>query len=204
MRIVGSVIARIGSKRLTYKNLLPYRGEPLVLRAVRKLIKCSAIEAVVVSTDSELIARTCMEEGVSILWRPESLAGDEVASIPVFQHIVDNHPCDLHINYNCNFPECEESVILQAIEVATRTGEALSNPYAVWAQSKECLQNYGDPFRITATVFDSSQVHPLDVHTMNDLLQVHRENQSGIELPAQEKKQFPVKSHDFGPIIRND
>ena len=115
MRIVGSVIARIGSKRLTYKNLLPYRGEPLVLRAVRKLIKCPAIEAVVVSTDSELIARTCMEEGVSILWRPESLAGDEVASIPVFQHIVDNHPCDLHINYNCNFPECEESVIIRSI-----------------------------------------------------------------------------------------
>ena len=95
MKIIGSVIARLGSKRLTYKNLLPYKGEPLVLRAVRKLVNCSAIDEVVLSTDSELIARTCIHEGVRILWRPESLAGDQVASVPVFQHIVENFDCDL-------------------------------------------------------------------------------------------------------------
>ena len=95
MKVVGSVIARIGSKRLTYKNLLPYKGEPLVLRAVRKLLDCRGVHEVVLSTDSELIARTCMEEDVRILWRPEHLAGDDIASVPVFQHIVEHHQCDL-------------------------------------------------------------------------------------------------------------
>ena len=64
MKIVGSVIARLGSKRLTYKNLLPYQGEPLVLRAVRKLLKNENVDLVVLSTDSELIARTRR-----IIWR---------------------------------------------------------------------------------------------------------------------------------------
>ena len=190
MKIIGSVIARLGSKRLTYKNLLPYKGEPLVLRAVRKLVNCSAIDEVVLSTDSELIARTCAHENVRVLWRPESLAGDQVASIPVFQHIVENFDCDLHVNYNCNFPECEESVVLQAIDLAKKTGEALSNPFAVWAQTRDCLDNYIDPFNITAALFDTEKVHPLDIHPMDDLLQAHREHQDLICPPS-------LKKHDL-------
>jgi CMP-2-keto-3-deoxyoctulosonic acid synthetase len=180
MIILGSVIARLGSKRLTYKNLLPYKGEPLVVRALRKLLESGSIDRVVLSTDSELIARTCLMDGVEILYRPEDLSGDEVASIPVFKHIVKNFPCDIHVNYNCNFPECELSVIDQAISIAQETGEALSNPFAVWAQSKECLVNYGDPFKITATQFDAQGTHPLDIHTMKDLLEVHRVHQSNF------------------------
>ena len=187
MKIIGSVIARLGSKRLTYKNLLPYKGEPLVLRAVRKLVNCSAIDEVVLSTDSELIARTCAHENVRVLWRPESLAGDQVASIPVFQHIVENFDCDLHVNYNCNFPECEESVVLQAIDLAKETGEALSNPFAVWAQTRDCLDNYVNPFDIKASLFDTTGVHPLDIHTMDDLLDAHREHQV-LDLPPAKKK----------------
>ena len=107
MRIIGSVIARIGSKRLAYKNLLPYKGVPLVRHALIKLLDASLFDEIVLSTDSELIARTCTDlKNVSILKRPDQLASDSVASIPVFQHIVQNFPCDLHLNYNCNFPEC--------------------------------------------------------------------------------------------------
>ena len=180
MKIVGSVIARLGSKRLTYKNLLPYQGEPLVLRAVRKLLENENVDLVVLSTDSELIARTCLIDGVEILFRPPSLSGDEVASIPVFQHILEHFPCDIHINYNCNFPECEQSVINKTIAVAKETGEALSNPYAAWAQTSKCLSSYGDPFQITATQFDAPEVHSLDVHTMDDLLEVHRVHQNSF------------------------
>ena len=178
MRIVGSVIARAGSKRLPFKNLFPYKGEPLVLRAVKKLIRCGLFSNIVLSTDCELTARTCREvEKLSLLKRPDELATDEVGSIPVFQHIVENFPCDIHLNYNCNFPECSETVFSEAISIAQKSGEALSEPYAVWAQSKDCLENYGDPFKITAKVFQSKKIHPLDIHTYDDLLNVHQENQ---------------------------
>ena len=182
MRIIGSVIARIGSKRLAYKNLLPYKGVPLVRHALIKLLQASLFDEVVLSTDSELIARTCTDlKNVSIIKRPDQLASDSVASIPVFQHIVQNFPCDLHLNYNCNFPECPNEVFEQAIELAQKTGESLSVPYAVWAQTKSCLKNYGDPFKITAKTFDSKNIFPLDIHTMTDLIEMHRVNQAPFD-----------------------
>lgn len=178
MRIIGSVIARIGSKRLTYKNLLPYKGVPLVLRAVRRLISFERIDQVVLSTDNELIARTCMEEKISILRRPDSLAQDKIPSIPVFQHIVEHFPCDIHLNYNCNFPECPKSVFDEAIDLCIKTGESLSDPFAVWTQSYEKLKDYGNPMEITADKFKVKNLHALDVHTMNDLLEAHRVHQN--------------------------
>ena len=88
---------------------------------------------------------------------------------------------DLHLNYNCNFPECSNNVFEQAITLAQRSGESLSVPYAVWAQTNECLQNYGDPFQITAKTFDSKDISPLDIHTMDDLLEAHRAKQSSFD-----------------------
>ena len=182
MNIVGSVIARAGSKRLPFKNLLPYKGTPLVRHALIKLIDSALFSKVVLSTDCELIARTCMDlTNIEILKRPDSLAMDDTASIPVFQHISKNFPCDIHLNYNCNLPECPIDVFCEAISLTTTNGEALSSPYAVWTQSRECLENYGDPFNITADIFEVPDLYPLDIHSQSDLLQTHRDHQ--IDLP---------------------
>ena len=178
MDIVGSVIARAGSKRLPFKNLLPYKGIPLVRHALTKLIDSELFNKVVLSTDCELIARTCMDlTNIEILKRPDTLALDDTASIPVFQHISKNFPCDIHLNYNCNFPECPIDVFREAISLTTIKGEALSCPYAVWAQSRECLENYGDPFNITADIFKVPDLYPVDIHSQSDLLQTHRDHQ---------------------------
>ncbi len=175
MKIIGSVIARLGSKRLTYKNLLPYKGEPLVLRAVRKLLSSQLFDEVVLSTESELIAYTCMNEpGLRILKRPPALCEDNIPSIPVFQHIMRHFPGDLHLNYNCNFPECPDSAFVRAIELANEKDESLSVPYAVWAQTQNCLDHYGDPFKITAQRFEAEGIGETDIHAMEDLVAVHR------------------------------
>jgi|TARA_B100001093_G_scaffold482906_1_gene514955 CMP-2-keto-3-deoxyoctulosonic acid synthetase len=181
LRIVASVIARLGSKRLAYKNLLPYQGVPLVLRAIRKLKQSEMFDEIVLSTESELIARTCIHEEIRILRRPRELSGDEVGSIPVFQHIVEHVPCDIHLNYNCNFPECDESVFEQALTICQEQGEALSVPYAVWAQTRKCLDSYGDSKRITATQFKTDQVFDLDIHTVEDLITTHQSHQVKLE-----------------------
>jgi len=180
VKIVGSVIARLGSKRLPYKNLLPFDGVPLARRAVDFLLRCPEVDVVVVSTESELIARTCLGTGAEILRRPLDLAGDEVASVPVFQHVVECFPCDLHVNYNCNFPVCDPVVVTRAVDLAKRTGEALSEPFAVWAQTRERLENYGDPFEISATRFKDDHICGIDVHQEEDLLRAHRLHQQGF------------------------
>ncbi|MBC2606924.1 cytidylyltransferase domain-containing protein [Pelagicoccus albus] len=180
MYVVGSIIARLGSKRLAYKNLLPFAGKPLVGLGVEILRQAKLVDEIVVSTESELIARVALDFGATVLRRPAELAGDDVPSVPVFQHIVEHHHCDVHVNFNINFPMCDPAVIDRAVELAARDGEALSKPFAVWAQSVERLANYEDPFKIPSamrSIFDDVRAGPLDVHTEQDLLDTYRASQ---------------------------
>lgn len=199
MRVVGSIIARLGSKRLPYKNLLPFGGMPLVGLGIEKLKLSSLVDSVVVSTESELIGRVALAYGVEVLRRPEELAGDEIPSIPVFQHVVANYPCDLHVNYNVNFPLCHPEVIDRAIGIALGKGESLSVPYAVWAQTRECLENYSDPWNITAFRFRDERAGEIDLHTEEDLLEIYRQCQG--ELPGWDDTNKSLVTPRECPII---
>lgn len=180
MKVIGSVIARLGSKRLRYKNILPFGGVPMLGLGIQKLHAASLVDEVVVSTESEIIARTAYDFGATILRRPPELARDNVPSIPVFQHLMENFPGAIHVNLNINFPLCDPSVINRAVEIAATTGEALSVPFAVWAQTYDCLQQYGDPWQITATRFDDPRAGPLDIHEEADLLASMRHHQGSL------------------------
>lgn len=179
MHVVGSIIARLGSKRLTYKNLMPFDGKPLVGLGIEKLRQARRVDEIVVSTESELIARVALDFGATVLFRPPELAGDEVPSIPVFQHLTEQYPCDVHLNFNVNFPLCQPEVIDRAVELALVNGEALSNPYAAWALTSERLKTYGDHRKISAHSheFEDERAGGIDIHTLEDLLKTYREKQ---------------------------
>jgi CTP:molybdopterin cytidylyltransferase MocA len=185
MHVVGSIIARLGSKRLAYKNLLPFEGKPLLGLGIEKLRKAKRVDEIVVSTESELIARVALDFGATVLARPDELAWDDVPSIPVFQHLVEHYPCDLHVNFNINFPLCDPAVIDRAVELAALNGESLSRPYAAWAQTQSYLENYGDPVRISAHdhEFKDDRAGKIDIHTLEDLLETYRLKQG--ERPAE-------------------
>jgi CMP-N-acetylneuraminic acid synthetase len=182
MHVVGSIIARLGSKRLPYKNLLPFAGKPLVGLGIEILRRATRVQQIVVSTESELIARIAHDFGATVLRRPPELAADNVPSVPVFQHILENFPCDVHVNFNINFPLCDPAVIDRAVEVASEKGEALSVPYAAWAQTAERLRNYGNPWapEKKACLFDDARAGQVDVHTIDDLLAVYRLKQGPL------------------------
>lgn len=183
MHVVGSIIARLGSKRLPYKNILPFAGKPLVGLGIEILRRTKLVNEIVVSTESELIARIAHDFGATVLRRPAELAADNVPSVPVFQHIVAHHPCDVHVNFNINLPTCAPEVIDRAIELAVEKQEALSVPYAAWAQTADWLRNYGDPWKIleSAFLFKDPRAGTTDVHTIDDLLGVYREAQGPLE-----------------------
>ncbi len=185
MHVVGSIIARLGSKRLIYKNLLPFEGKPLLGLGIEKLREAKRVDEIVVSTESELIARVALDFGATVLARPNELALDDVPSVPVFQHLVQQFPCDVHVNFNINFPLCDPTVIDRAVELAVLNGEALSRPYAAWAQTRACLESYGDPVEISAHnhEFEDAQAGKIDIHTLGDLLESYRLNQG--ERPAE-------------------
>ena len=183
MHVVGSIIARLGSKRLTYKNLLPFRGKPLLGLGIEILRGAARVDEVVVSTESELIARVARDFGATVLRRPDELAADGVPSVPVFQHIIEHFPCDVHVNFNVNFPLCDPAVVDRAVELAVEKGEALSTPFAAWAQTAERLRHYGDPWapETKAFLFGDDRAGAIDVHSLEDLLAVYRLRQGEIE-----------------------
>jgi CMP-2-keto-3-deoxyoctulosonic acid synthetase len=175
--VVGSIIARLGSKRLAYKNLLPFFGTPLVVHGIHILMQAGSVDKIVLSTESELIARQVSHlPEVTVIMRPQSLAGDGVPSVDVFRHIVELEPCDIHVNYNMNYPLCHPAVIDRAVQEAQSAdnGESLSLPAAAWAQTAKALAEYQDPHTITATLFDDDRVEDIDVHTLEDLIKAHQ------------------------------
>lgn len=170
MEVVGSIIARLGSKRLHYKNLLPFGGVPMLGLGIQKLKQSKRVTKIVVSTESELVARIARDFDVIILQRPQSLAEDNVPSIPVFQHILQHYPADVHVNLNINFALCDYRVIDRAVDIAVEQGEALSQPYAVWAQRADRLMHYGDFWKLPEP-FADDRAGPIDIHTEKDWLE---------------------------------
>lgn len=180
MRVVGSIIARLGSKRLVHKNLMPFHGMPLVGWGIRLLEQSKSLDEIIVSTESELIARVAHDFGARALKRPEALSADNIASVPVFQHIMAEVPGDIHVNFNINFPFCEPAVVDDAVRKVQEFGEVLTVPFAVWSQTRECLDNYGNPWNITAHQYADTRVGDLDIHTVGDLLEAYRQKQGDL------------------------
>lgn len=103
MHLVGSIIARLGSKRLAYKNLLPFEGKPLWVLGIEKLREAKRVDEIVVS-----------------------------------------------------------------------------RPYSAWAQTRACLENYGDPVSISAHnhEFEDARAGKTYIHTLENLLGTYRLKQS--------------------------
>lgn len=81
--------ARGGSKRIPRKNILPFRGVPLLTRTVQMLLACGVFDLVVVSTDDEEIAAIGREAGATVpFMRPAELARDTTPTRPVLQHAI--------------------------------------------------------------------------------------------------------------------
>ncbi len=79
MRIVALIPAKGTSHRLSNKNLLAIRGEPLVVRKIRQLKACSLIDVIYVGSDSPEILQLAANEGVVPVRRAD-IACDEAVS----------------------------------------------------------------------------------------------------------------------------
>ena len=62
---------------------------PLVVRTIRVAKQVSSVDRIIVSTDSERIAAVARRGGAEVPFlRPESLAGDETATVAVIEDVV--------------------------------------------------------------------------------------------------------------------
>lgn len=88
-RTLAIVPARGGSKGIPRKNIRALGGHPLLAYTLAAA-RSAGIEAVLLSTDDTEIAEVGRNLGFMVPFlRPSDLAGDEVATIPVLLHAVE-------------------------------------------------------------------------------------------------------------------
>jgi CMP-N-acetylneuraminic acid synthetase len=87
--------ARMGSQRLKQKNLMPLRGEPLIVHAIRKCLRSGVFDEVWVNSEHAAFGEIAEREGARFHQRPEHLANNVATSEDFVAEFLHAHPCDL-------------------------------------------------------------------------------------------------------------
>jgi len=84
---IAIIPARWGSKRIPQKNIKDFNGKPVIYYPINTAIESNCFQKVLVSTDSENIARISEEAGATIKFmRPANLADDYTTTAEVLIH----------------------------------------------------------------------------------------------------------------------
>lgn len=82
-RALAVIPARGGSKRLPRKNIIEFRGRPIIAYTIEAALNSGLFKRVLVSTEDVEIADVARRFGAEIDKRPDSLAGDQVSVVEV-------------------------------------------------------------------------------------------------------------------------
>ncbi|MGE7986180.1 cytidylyltransferase domain-containing protein [Lysinibacillus fusiformis] len=89
MTRICTICARGGSKGVKNKNLLELLGKPLIAHSILQAKKSNLFDVIAVSSDSVEIIEVAKEYGADyVIKRPDELATDMAAKLPVIQHCV--------------------------------------------------------------------------------------------------------------------
>jgi pseudaminic acid cytidylyltransferase len=87
---VAVVPARAGSKRIPHKNIKPFAGKPMIAHSIAALQSAGVFDRIIVSTDSDQIAKIAQEFGAETpFMRPRELADDFVPTAPILTHALN-------------------------------------------------------------------------------------------------------------------
>ena len=150
--ILAIIPARGGSKGVPDKNIRELGGYPLLTYTIGAAKKSKYIDAVVMTTDSEKIARVAESHGAEVpFYRPEHLAADTSRTIDALVHAVDwlnehGRRYDVVVLLQPTSPLRTESEIDEAIETffghnelgLASVAEVIENPVLT-----RRLDNYG-------------------------------------------------------------
>lgn len=115
-RTVAIIPARGGSKGISRKNIVGFRGHPLLAWTIAAARRATQIDRVYVSTDNGEIRDVALRYGAKVIIRPDELSGDEASSESALLHALD-------IIAAGDAAEPERVVFLQATSPLREPGE---------------------------------------------------------------------------------
>lgn len=135
---LGLIPARGGSKGIPNKNIRIIYGKPLIVWSIERALQSDLLDRVVVSTDSEEIARIADKSGAEIIMRPSELATDTASTQDVMLHALQQKPADILVLLQPTSPCRSQGLIDECIR------EFIENNYDSLATGFMCTyKEYG-------------------------------------------------------------
>lgn len=103
MKTIAIITARGGSKRIPQKNIKEFCGKPIIAYSIEVALESGAFDEVMVSTDSEEIARIAKEYGATVpFMRSEETSNDYATSSDVLCEVINRYKeMGKHFDYGC-------------------------------------------------------------------------------------------------------
>jgi pseudaminic acid cytidylyltransferase len=97
MTCVAIIPARGGSQRIPLKNIRLFHGRPIIEYSIKAAQDSGLFQRVFVSTDHPGISSVAYRAGADVLWRPDSLAKDNVGTQAVMADALNTIYNDMHV-----------------------------------------------------------------------------------------------------------
>ena len=151
MNIIAIIPARGGSKGIKRKNIINFKGKPLIAHTILLAKKSEIINETYVWTDDKKIADISKKYGAKVpLLRPKSISKDNSLDIEVINHFYDwyltknNKDIDLIIHLRATSPYRKLNLVNKAIQIMKKNKSfsalrsfkiAKNTPYKMWKKS---------------------------------------------------------------------
>ena len=116
MKIVGEIPARMGSQRVKKKNLRLLDGRPLITYAINAAKNAQLVDEVYVNSDSDILGRLAIENGVKVYKRSEALASDDAKQEEFNYDFLKNVKADVLVMINPVSPLISSADVDNAIQ----------------------------------------------------------------------------------------
>lgn len=104
MSTIAMIPVRIGSERLTRKNLVEVKGRPLMSYAIEAAIASRAFDRVVVNGDDPIFEPIARQWGAEFYLRPQPLGESHVQSDDVVADFLEKHDAEIVAWVNTTTP----------------------------------------------------------------------------------------------------
>ena len=86
---IAVIPARGGSKRIVRKNIRDFCGSPMLGWPISTALACGVFDRIIVTTDDAEVAALALALGAEVpFMRPDELATDTTATVPVIRHAI--------------------------------------------------------------------------------------------------------------------
>ncbi|MDB3947450.1 acylneuraminate cytidylyltransferase family protein [Candidatus Pelagibacter sp.] len=122
LNILAIIPARSGSKSIKNKNVIPYKGKPLIYHSIRTALKSRLINKVIVSTDSKKYKKLSVKFGAEVPFlRPKKISSDNSIDYDYILHatkylIKNNYFPDLIVLLRPSTPNRDKDIVDKGIK----------------------------------------------------------------------------------------